>query len=203
MTTKHIHNKHNTTRTVSCIPTKPQQLHVFGRCICIQHDNLPDSILKTRLLTLNVERNLVFSLLKLTQKSPILTTHIKNDIKIPTETMLHLLEKLQTEDLLNLNNDKVEVTTNERIKLAIKAVSLGADVQQVSDFLSWQEFEEITTIALHNNGFTVYKNVRFKTPNRKWEIDAIGCKQPVVICIDCKHWGHAISPLTLGKLVIA
>jgi hypothetical protein len=150
---------------------------------------------------LSVERVLVFSLLKLTQKTSVLTTHLKNDAKLPMETVFNLLEKLQAEDLLNLNNGGVvKVSANERIKLAIKAVSLGADIQQVSNFLSWQEFEEIAIIALHNNGFTVYKNIRFKTPNRKWEIDAIGCKHPIVICIDCKHWGHTISPSTLSKI---
>jgi hypothetical protein len=150
-----------------------------------------------------IERSLILSLLKLTQKSPTLTTHLKNDTKIPIETMRNLLEKLETEDMLNINNDTIKVSTNDRIKLAIKAVSLGADIQQVSDRLSWQEFEEITTIALHNNGFTVYKNTRFKIANRKWEIDAIGCKYPIVICIDCKHWGHTITPSALSKIATA
>jgi hypothetical protein len=152
---------------------------------------------------MSTERSLVLTLLKLTKKSPALTTHLKKDTKLSTETMFNLLEKLETEDLLSINNDTVKVSTNDRIKLAIKAVSLGADIQQVSDLLSWQEFEEITTIALHNNGFTDYKNIRFKTPNHKWEIDAIGCKQPIVICIDCKHWGHTISHSALSKIATA
>jgi hypothetical protein len=149
---------------------------------------------------LSVERVLIFSLLKLTQKTPVLTTNIKNDAKLPSETVFTLLEKLQSEDLLNLNNGIVEVSANDRIKLAVKAVSLGADIQNISDLLCWQEFEEITAMALRNNNFTAHKNVRFKTTNRKWEIDAIGCKHPLVICIDCKHWGHAISPSTLSKI---
>ena len=149
---------------------------------------------------MSVERNLIISILKLTQKTSTVTKHIKNDAKLPIDTTYNLLEKLQFENLLKLNNEIVEVTTNDRLKLAIKAISLGADIQHVSDMLCWQEFEEITAMALHNNGFIVYKNVRFKTPTRKWEIDVIGCKQPIVICIDCKHWGHAISPSALNKI---
>jgi hypothetical protein len=152
---------------------------------------------------LSIERTLIFALLKLTKKTSASTISIKNDAKLPLETILTLLEKLQSENLLTLNKDLVEVSTNDRIKLAIKAVSLGADVQHVSDFLCWQEFEEITTIALRNNGFTVYKNIRFKDQNRKWEIDAIGCKQPIVICIDCKHWMNSISPSALNKIATA
>jgi hypothetical protein len=155
------------------------------------------------LFVLSVERNLIISLLKLTQKSSTLTKHLKNDTKLPLETTYALLEKLQFEDLLNVHSEIVEVSVNDRLKLAVKAVSLGADIQQVSDLLCWQEFEEITAMALRNNGFTVYKNVRFKTTNRKWEIDIIGCKRPLVICIDCKHWGHAISPSTLRKIAEA
>jgi len=149
---------------------------------------------------LSIERNFILSLLKLTQKNTTLTKHIKNNTNLPTETIHTLLEKLQTEDLLNLTNETINVSTNDRLKLAIKAVTLGADIEHVSNTLCWQEFEEITAIALHNNDFIVYKNVHFKTPNRKWEIDAIGCKHPIVICIDCKHWGHTISPLTLKKI---
>jgi hypothetical protein len=152
---------------------------------------------------LSTERTLIFSLLKLTQKTPVLTTKLKNDTNLPSETVFALLEKLQSENLLNINKGIVKVSTNDRIKLAVKAVSLSADIQNVSDLLCWQEFEEITAMALHNNNFTVHKNVRFKTTNRKWEIDAIGCKHPIVICIDCKHWGHPISPSTLSKIATA
>ncbi|MCL1977488.1 MAG: NERD domain-containing protein [Candidatus Bathyarchaeota archaeon] len=152
---------------------------------------------------MSVERNLILSLLKLTQKSSVLAKQVKNDAKLPSETMYVLLEKLQSEDLLNLNSEVVEVSVNDRLKLAVKAVSLGADIQQISDLLCWQEFEEITAMALHNNGFVVYKNVRFKNSDRKWEIDAIGCKQPLVVCIDCKHWGRSISPSVISKIAIA
>ncbi|MDR2699852.1 MAG: NERD domain-containing protein [Nitrososphaerota archaeon] len=153
---------------------------------------------------MSVESALIFSLLKLTQKSPILTIHLKNDAKLPTETVLTLLKKLQSDGLLSLTPDGlVQVSTNDRIKLTIKLVLLGADIQQVSNLLCWQEFEEITAMSLHNNNFVVYKNVRFKNPNRKWEIDVIGCKHPLVICIDCKRWSHSISTSTLNKIATA
>jgi hypothetical protein len=129
-----------------------------------------------------------------------LTKYLKDDTKLPTETIQIILEKLQSEDLLNLTGTVVEVSVNDRLKLAVKAVSLGADIEQVSDLLGWQEFEEITAMALRSSGFTVYKNLRFKTTSRKWEMDIIGCKRPIVICIDCKHWGRAISPAALSKI---
>jgi Holliday junction resolvase-like predicted endonuclease len=152
---------------------------------------------------LSIERNLIISLLKLTQKSSVLIKTVKEDAKLPLVTTCGLLEKLQSEDMLNLKNDTVEVSIDDRLKLAVKAVSSGADVQQVSDLLCWQEFEEIAAMALRNNGFSVSKNVRFKHAGRKWEIDVVGCKRPLVVCIDCKHWGRAMAPSVLSKVANA
>ncbi len=149
---------------------------------------------------MSVERNLLISLLKLTKESPVLIKSIKEDAKLPTEVTLKLLEKLQTEDLLNLSSDLIEISGDNRLKLAVKAASLGADVEHISNLLCWQEFEAIAVLALRNNGFSVSKNVRFKHAGRKWEIDAVGCKKPLVICIDCKHGQRAISPSVLGKV---
>jgi hypothetical protein len=152
---------------------------------------------------LSVERNLLISLLKLTQQSPVLIKDVKEAAKLPMDTTCVLLEKLQSEDLLNLNSEAVEVCADDRLKLAVKAVSMGADIQHISDLLCWQEFEEITAMALRNNGFTVSKNVRFKHAGRKWEVDVVGCKRPLVLCIDCKHWGRAMAPSVLGKVARA
>ncbi len=155
------------------------------------------------MLALSVERNVLISVLKMTQKSSVLIKDVKEDAKLPIETTYMLLEKLQSEDLLILNGEKVEVSIDDRLKLAVKAVSSGADIQHVSNLLCWQEFEEIAAIALRNNGFVVSKNVRFTHAGRKWEIDAVGCKHPLVVCIDCKHWVRAISPSVLGKIALA
>jgi hypothetical protein len=151
----------------------------------------------------SLERNLTLSLLKLTKEHTVLVKSVKDDAKLPMETTFKLLEKMQSENLLNFNGDLIEVSVDDRLKLAVKAVSLGADIQHVSDLLCWQEFEEIAAMALRNNGFVVSKNVRFKQGGRKWEIDAVGCKRPLVVCIDCKHWMRAISPSVLGKVAQA
>jgi Holliday junction resolvase-like predicted endonuclease len=87
--------------------------------------------------------------------------------------------------------------------LAVRAITLGADIENISGFLSWQEFEEIAAIALEKNDYIVAKNVHFKHGGRKWEIDVIGCKKPLVICIDCKHWHHGMSPSALKRIAEA
>ena len=127
---------------------------------------------------MSVECNLIISLLKLTKKGPVLIESVNKDARIPSATSRKLLEKLQNEGLIYLKQDAVEVEDNCRLKLAVKAASLGADIEHISNLLCWQEFEEITAFALKNNGYSVSNNVRFKNAARRWEIDVVGCKKP-------------------------
>lgn len=150
---------------------------------------------------MSVERNLVISLLKLTKEGPVLVESVNKDAKVPSSVAWKLLDRLQNEGLLYLNAHTIEVDSNSRLKLAVKAASLGADVQHISDLLCWREFEEIAALALKNNGYIVQNNVRFKHAGRRWEIDVVGCKKPLVICIDCKHWQRAIASSALKRIV--
>ncbi len=150
---------------------------------------------------MSIERNLTFSLLKLTKEGPILIESVNKDAKIPAIVAKKLLEKFQNEDLIYLKDRAIEVNSASRLKLAVKAASLGGDVEYIGDLLCWQEFEEIAAIALKNNGYKVQKNFRFKHGPKRWEIDIVGCRKPIVICIDCKHWQRAISSSALKKIV--
>jgi Holliday junction resolvase-like predicted endonuclease len=150
-----------------------------------------------------IERELLISLLKLTREGPVLVEYVKKDARIAEDIVTRLLEKLQNEDMVYLQGGTVEVTSDNRLRLAVKAASLGADVEHVSAFLRWQEFEDIAAIALERNGYVVAKNVRFKHAGRKWEIDVVGCKKPLVACIDCKHWHHGMAPSALKRIAEA
>jgi Holliday junction resolvase-like predicted endonuclease len=148
---------------------------------------------------MSIERDLVISILKLTVNGSVSRERINKDAKIASDIALKLLRRLQNDDLVHLRDNIVEADDSCRLKLAVKAVALGADVERISDFLRWQEFEDIAAIALERNGYVVAKNVRLKCAGRKWEIDIVGCKKPLVICIDCKRWRHGLSPSALKK----
>jgi Holliday junction resolvase-like predicted endonuclease len=150
---------------------------------------------------MSVERNLIISLLKLTKKGPVLTELVNKEAHLPSTSTMKLLEKLQNEGLIYLKQGSVVAESGSRLKLAVQAISLGADVEHVGSLLCWQEFEEITALVLKNNGFAVSNNVRFKFSGRKWEIDVVGCKKPLVVCVDCKHWQHAFAPSALNRIV--
>lgn len=149
---------------------------------------------------MSFERNLLISVLKLTKNGAALIKDVNINAHLPTDLCTSLLQKLQNENIVYLHNDQIEVDGENRLKLAIKAASLGGDLQQISDMLRWQEFEEIAAEALKINGYTVTKNLHFKGSSRRYEIDVVGCRKPLVVCIDCKRWQHALRASELKKI---
>jgi len=150
---------------------------------------------------MSIERDLIITLLKLTKDGSVSKGIVKKDAKLPSDIVENLLRKLQKDRLIYLQTDIVEVSSLQRLKLAVRTISLGADIESVSGFLQWKEFEGIAAVAFERNGYCVKKNLRFKHAGRRWEIDIVGFKQPIVVCMDCKHWHHGLSPSVLKKIV--
>ena len=150
---------------------------------------------------MSIERRLLLSVLKLTKETPTLIESIKRDCRLPDSVCNNLLGKLQNEGMIYFKTNILESDSLSRLKMAIKAASLGADIQDISNFLRWQEFEELAAVALKNNGYTVHNNVHFTHVGHRWEIDVVACRKPLVLCIDCKRWQHAITPSALNKIV--
>jgi len=149
----------------------------------------------------DIERELIISILKLTKNGPIGIELVRKDAKIPSAIAEDLIRKLQNNGLLYLQNKLVEVNSLKRLKLAVHAIELGGDVERVSGFLDWKEFENIAAIAFERNGYSVARNLRFKHAGRRWEMDIIACKKPIVACVDCKHWHHGMYPSAIRRAV--
>jgi Holliday junction resolvase-like predicted endonuclease len=150
-----------------------------------------------------IERDLLMTLLKLTKDGHVLIKDVNNGSRIASDIVKKLLENLQNKGLIYLDGDIVETNSDNRLRLAVKAASLGADFERVSGFFSWQEFEGIAALALERNGYVVSKNLRFRHGGRRWEIDVVGCRKPLVVCVDCKHWRRGLRPSALKKVVKA
>jgi hypothetical protein len=152
---------------------------------------------------LPIERNLLISLLKLTQKGAIEQKNVYSEARVPEVDGRVLIKKMQTNNLINLRNDLVNVEPQSRLVLAFRAVELGADIEQISHFLKWQEFEAMTAVALQLNGYTTANNVHFTYLGKRWELDVVGCRKPLVLCVDCKHWSQGLHLSSLKKIVLA
>jgi hypothetical protein len=136
------------------------------------------------------ERNLLSSLLKLTRFGPVQEDIISKDAQFPRQVTEKILKKLYNEGLIQRKNEIVETSANQRVKIAVQAIKLGADFEKVCSFLDWSEFENLATAAFEANYFTVKRGFRFTASGRRWEIDILGFKESVVACVDCKHWHH-------------
>jgi hypothetical protein len=87
---------------------------------------------------------------------------------------------------------------NDRIQTALFAIKLGADVESVSEYLTWQDFESITGLFLQEKDFDVTKNLILTKP--RMEIDVVGTKMDIALLIDCKHW-KTMSNSALDEIV--
>ena len=137
---------------------------------------------------MTTERNLLMSVLKLTKTGPIQVKLVSRDAHIPTQVADEVLRKFSDARLIKYVDELIEASPNQRARMAIHAVKLGTDLERVCNVLEWKEFENITATAFEANDYVVKRRFRFKWACRRWEIDVLGCKEPLVACVDCKQW---------------
>jgi hypothetical protein len=122
--------------------------------------------------------------LKYTKGHELLSTrNIADRAKTTTEQVALVLGPL-----LKLEDPTgARLTNSARFKLAFEAVRHGA-LQQVARALTWQEFEAFTQECLQTVGFDTQKGLIVKDDSRRWQIDVVAKKSPMILAIDCKHW---------------
>ena len=150
---------------------------------------------------MNIEPLMLIAILELTKAGSVSQELINKSARIPSQVGRELLQEMQNEHLVYLHHELVEANDLQRLEFAVRALKLGADVEKVSDCLRWKEFEGMAALAFENNGYIVKRNVRFKNHGRRWEIDVVGVRKPLVVCIDCKHWHHKLCESTTRKIV--
>ena len=98
-----------------------------------------------------------------------------------------------------LNDDLVYFDIpHDRLQTALFAINLGADLEDVSEYLPWKDFESLTGLILEEKDFEVTKNLILTKP--RMEIDVIGKKMDIALLIDCKHWKN-MSKSALDEIV--
>jgi len=149
------------------------------------------------------ERNIITSLLRLTKEGLVQKELIKKDARVSLQVMENVLRKLSEAGLIHQQHGLIEVSSGQRVNLAVQALKHGADYEQICKLLRWIEFENITAQAFEANRFRVLKNFRFRHVGKRWEIDVLGCRKPLIVCVDCKHWRHGWSRAAVVKAVEA
>lgn len=140
---------------------------------------------------MSLEREILIAVLKLTKNGPVDQTVVGRSARVPAQTSVKLLQQLADQALIRCTGKIVEAFPDQRVRMAVRAIELGTDFERVCSTLEWKEFESISTEAFEVNDYLVMKNFRFKQKcGKRWEIDLLAFKQPLIVAVDCKHWQH-------------
>jgi hypothetical protein len=149
------------------------------------------------------KRDVLISILKLATKGPVAEEAVALDAGIPVSITNELLKGFREFGLIEGEEGIIEVSSNQRVKLAIHAINLGTDIERVCKVLEWIEFENFTASAFETNNFAVKRRFRFKKAGRRWEIDVLAYSEPYVVCVDCKRWRRGWGKSAITKIVEA
>jgi len=133
------------------------------------------------------EREVLISTLKLTRNGCGDIKTISRDARVPPQIVCQILERNASSGILHISGSKIRADPEQRLRIAIKAVDLGGDVERVCKYLRWEEFEDISALAFEANGFHVKKHFRFSWNEKRFEIDRRAEKKPFDVGVDCKQ----------------
>ncbi|MHA1711394.1 MAG: hypothetical protein ACTSUS_04935 [Candidatus Freyarchaeota archaeon] len=150
---------------------------------------------------MSIKRSVLLSILKLTRMGPIQRELVGKDARIPSQIVNEMLDGMSAEGLVQCRGDVIEASPEQRIQMAAHAIRLGADLEGVCKALTWTEFEEVATAAFRSNNFSARRGFRFRWAGRRWEIDVLGCREPLVVSVDCKHWRRGWRRSTIMRVV--
>jgi Restriction endonuclease len=99
-----------------------------------------------------------------------------------------MLDYLEVNNIGCVSKNMVKFSVSDRIHAAVLALQMkGSDIEQVSTYLSWKDFEKLASEVLRSFGYRTRTNVRFSKP--RMEIDVVGTSSDgFTIAVDCKHW---------------
>ena len=86
----------------------------------------------------------------------------------------------------------------DKIKAAFLIIENGEQIEQVSEYLDWKDFEGLVAQILEEKGFATIKNMILTKP--RMEIDVVGINHGIAMLIDCKHW-KKLSQSALNTIV--
>jgi len=147
--------------------------------------------------------DVLISILKLTNSGAAAEEAVAMDANVPVQVTNDFLKGLREIGLIECENGKIEVSSNQRVKLAIHAINHGTDIERVCKVLEWIEFENFAATAFETNNFAVKRRFRFKASGRRWEIDVLAYSEPIVVCVDCKRWRRGWGNSAITKVAAA
>ena len=149
---------------------------------------------------MSAQRDILIALLENTKKKPVDSSTLREMIRVTDEAYDTYLTHLESSGLIDEERGNITASLNQRLELAIKAVQAGGDLERVSRALGWLEFEEIVARIFEENGYDVKRRFRFQADGRRWEIDILATRRPLIVCAECKHWAKGLGNTTARRI---
>jgi Holliday junction resolvase-like predicted endonuclease len=112
------------------------------------------------------------------------------------------LSRLESAGLLRRQADNTWLFGGSaKIRAAMRAIQLGQPERSILDALTWQEFEDYVAAAFDLHDFFVHRRFRFAT-TRRFEIDVVAARKPVLFCVDCKHYGIRLGKSSILRVAV-
>ena len=104
-------------------------------------------------------------------------------------TARSVLEYLIKRGIGECSNHRFSFSRADRMKVAMLALQSGNDIETISEYLTWQDFEAFASDLLNLAGYVCERDLRFSKPIRM-QIDVLGINynSQLAIVADCKHW---------------
>ena len=147
------------------------------------------------------QRDILIALLERTKDRATSLAELREAVRVTDEGLSQFLDQLAMDNLVGEEGDLVKASLSQRLEIAVRAIRAGADFERVSRSLGWLEFEEMVAYTFEENGYDVSRRFRFQAEGRRWEIDVLAVRRPLVVCAECKHWASGLGNMTARKIV--
>ena len=149
-------------------------------------------------------RNILVSILNLTKENNRCSLEdLRAHARMTLADLRWQVEKLAAAGMLRLQENLAVTNPEQRLGMALRALGEGADFERICRLLSWQEFEDITVRSLEANGFSAVKHVVFKSNDARQEVDVVGVRGMLIVCLDCKHWMRGLRGTLAKEIAMA
>jgi len=152
---------------------------------------------------MTAKTDVIIAILKYTNIGAAAKEVVAREARVPVQVANSVFGGLRESGLIECENELIEVSSNQRVKLAIHAINQGTDIERVCEVLEWKEFENFAATAFEKNNFAVKRNFRFKAAQRRWEIDVVAYSEPIIVCVDCKRWRRGWGNSAITRVAAA
>ena len=76
----------------------------------------------------------------------------------------------------------------------------GGALEEITKDLDWKDFEGLVSEVLLENGFRTFRNFRFSSKKRRYEVDVVALERPRIVIVDCKHWRIRLGKVSALKV---